>query len=46
MPTPVAQVKLHFPQKGLGMAWNLEEIPIPHRPFLLLEGAGEEAEQR
>lgn len=34
-PTAVPQVKLHFPQNGLVMVLNLEEIPISHCPFLL-----------
>lgn len=45
-PTAIAQVKLHFPQNGLIMVLNLEEIPISHCPLLLLEGAGEEVDER
>lgn len=31
---------------GLVEVWNLEEIPIPRCPFLLLDGAGEEREKQ
>lgn len=34
-PTAIAQVKLHFPQNGLIMVLNLQEIPISHCPLLL-----------
>lgn len=33
--TAIAQVKLHFPQNGLIVVLNLEEVPISHCPLLL-----------
>lgn len=45
-PTTIAQIKLYFPWDGLIVILDLEEIPISHCPFFLLEGAGEEVDQR
>lgn len=42
----LAQVKFLFPQNGLIMVRNLEEILISHCPLLLPEGAEEEVDGR
>ncbi|KAL0617622.1 hypothetical protein AAY473_014488 [Plecturocebus cupreus] len=41
----MVRVKLHFPQNGLIMVLNLEEILLSHCPLILLEGAPEEVDE-
>lgn len=44
--TAVSRTELHLPHDRLLMLLHLEEIPISHHPFFLLEGAGDEVNER